>query len=148
MLSKKMAFSLMSLITLLALAFAVPSAMAGFGASFNVDDVSLSGANDVEAVGATSSVIVHVFFDHVVTLEAVQAAFGTDAYATDKIDILNSYGSVIDDGKDPDNESDVDFNSIAVSVREIDALADNARNDGKNFTITIGNVPAGQRVAD
>ena len=149
MLSKKMTFSLMSLITLLAFAFVAPSAMAGFGASFNVDDVSLSDTNDVEAVG-DGAVDVYIKFDEVVTLTDVRAAFGIIAdgtgglaTATDKsgsVDILNYYGAVIDEAG----------NVITITGRNVDALATNARNDGKNFTITIAAVPrpAGTDAAD
>ena len=51
MLSKKMAFSLMSLITLLAFAFVVPSAMAAeFGVALSVGaDVDISSADGVQA---------------------------------------------------------------------------------------------------
>ena len=37
------------------------------------------------------------------------------------------------------------LNTIVITPRSIDALADNPRNDGKNFTITIG-IPEEQRV--
>ena len=143
MLSKKMTFSLMSLITLLAFAFVAPSAMAGFGASFNVEDVSLSGTNDVEAVD-NESVNVYIKFDEVVTLADVQAAFGTaaannevgNATATDKsgsVDILNSYGAVID----------ATGNTLTITGRTVGPLAApaNQRNDGQNFQIAIAAVP-------
>ena len=126
MLSKKMAFSLMSLITIFALAFVAPSAMAGFGASFNVNDISFAGGNQVARGG---TVLVHVHFDHVVTAKAADDAFAITADLDNNVDILNSYGSVID----------VVENVVAVGVREVDPLADevNQRNDGKNYTLTI-----------
>ena len=104
MLSKKMTFSLMSLITLLALTFAVPSAIAAFGVtSLTADDVSFAGETQIEAI-ETGAVTVYLTVDHVVTLGAVQAAFGYgDATNGERIwynsvvDIFNYHGAIIDD---------------------------------------------------
>ena len=70
MLSKKMAFSLMSLITLLALAFVVPSAMAGeFDVALNVTG-DVSSADDLQLVHPGASLVVPVKFDQAVVLAA------------------------------------------------------------------------------
>ena len=47
-LSKKMAFSLMRLITIFTLAFVVPSAMAQFATILSVEDVSYAADNQIE----------------------------------------------------------------------------------------------------
>ena len=140
MLSKKMAVSLTSLITIFALAFVVPSALAqDFDAAFSVDDVSFADGNQVELT-ADGPVKVHIKFGEVVSLADVEAAFGADAAVTDKnghVDILNYYGAIID------STTEATANTLAVSVREtdIDASPANRRNDGKNFTLTINRVP-------
>ena len=60
MLSKKMTFSLMSLITLLAFAFVAPSAMAAaFDVGIGVDDVVVGDALDIEY---DESIVIKVAF--------------------------------------------------------------------------------------
>ena len=69
MLSKKMAFSLMSLITLLALAFVAPSAMAGeFGVSIDTTG-DVSAAGDLQLVHPGTSLAVTVKFEQAVKLD-------------------------------------------------------------------------------
>ena len=136
MLSNKMTFSLMSLITILALAFMVPSAMAqDFGTSFSVMDVSFAGDDQVE-LAAAGDVVVYIKFDSVVSLADVDAAFGANASADGDgggvIDIFNKFGALLD----------ADTNTIAVAARDLDPGAD-TRNDGKNYMITI-TIPAAQ----
>ena len=73
MLSKKMAFSLMSLITLLALAFVAPTAMAGeFGVAVDVTgDIGSADGLQVEHPG--TSLVVTVKFDQAVLFDATKA---------------------------------------------------------------------------
>ena len=67
MLSKKMAFSLMSLITLLAFAFVAPTAMAGeFGVSLDATG-DVSSAGDLQLPHPGTSLKVTVKFDQAVT---------------------------------------------------------------------------------
>ena len=136
MLSKKMAVSLMSLITIFAFAFVAPSAMAqDFDAGFSVTDVSFAGDDQVE-LATTGPVVVNIKFGEVVSLADVDAAFGATANADGDgggvVDIFNKFGSILD----------VAANTITVAARDLDPGAD-TRNDGKNFTITIAQVPAG-----
>ncbi len=75
MLSKKMAFSLMSLITLLAFAFVVPSAMAGeFGVALDVTG-DKSSAADLQLLhpGDGENITVVVKFDQAVLFDAAKA---------------------------------------------------------------------------
>ena len=70
MLSKKMAFSLMRLITLLAFAFVAPSAMAQFSATLSVDpDVDISSAEGIQVLNG-SRTTVRATFGGVVTTRA------------------------------------------------------------------------------
>ena len=135
MLSKKMAFSLMSLITIFALAFAVPSAMAQFGVGLSIaDDTGIAtgqnGANngDVSAADGVqverAVVVINVKFDKVVnfvpgtpdTTDGSGASFGRD-----DIDIVgySMFGGT-------------------VNVVEISAdIATPTAADGQNFMVTI-----------
>ena len=70
MLSKKMAFSLMRLITLLSFAFVVPSAMAQFSATLSVDpDVDISSVEGIQVLNG-SGTTVRATFGGVVTTRA------------------------------------------------------------------------------
>ena len=74
MLSKKMAFSLMSLITLLAFAFVAPTAMAGeFGVALDVTGDVSSAADLQLAYPADDSLKVTVKFDQAVLFDAAKA---------------------------------------------------------------------------
>ena len=73
MLSKKMAFSLMSLITIFALAFVVPSAMAGeFGVALDATG-DVSSAGDLQLAHPGTSLAVTVKFDQAVVFAATKA---------------------------------------------------------------------------
>ena len=73
MLSKRMTFSLMSLITLLAFAFVVPSAMAGeFGVSLDTTG-DVSSAGDLQLAHPGTSLAVTVKFDQAVVFAATKA---------------------------------------------------------------------------
>ena len=139
MLSKKMAFSLMSLITLLAFAFMVPSAMAAeFSASLGVGsetDVSFADGNQVEiaATGETTTAIM-VTFGAVVDSDADaigaptiiaaddQVASGTD-FGADDIQIIayNEFGGTVTD----------------VTFGDTPYVADADPADGLNYTLSL-----------
>ena len=141
MLSKKMTVSLMSLITILALAFVVPSATAqDFDATFSAMDVSFAADTQLEA-GA--SVVIYLTFGQVVDggdviTPATPAAklFGINA-ATDGtgggvVNIYNKFGASIDDAT---------AHTITVAARDLDP-GTGVRNDGKSFMITIAGLAA------
>ena len=135
MLSKKMAFSLMSLITIFALAFVAPSAMAQFGVSLSIaDDTGITtgetGANngDVSAADGiqveSSEVVINVKFDKVVNFVpgTPDATDGSGAsFGRDDIDIVgySMFGGT------------VEIVEIAVDIATPDAA------DGQNFMVTI-----------
>ncbi len=138
MLSKKMAVSLTSLITIFALASLPVSA---FDVKFDAHDISHAGDIQLERA---ASVVVYVNFGKTVTLADVKAAFGysaataasTDAVAAGgKIDILNYHGAVID------SNATGSENTVVIADREVDdrlVLDDvNQIQSGKDYTITI-----------
>ena len=121
MLSKKMAFSLMSLIAIFALAFVVPTAMAAeFGVTMSIDsdiDVSSEGGTQVYK---DWSVAVRVAFAKVV-------AAGTTAPDFSASDI-----AVIAYNK---------FNGVETSPTLTEPANYDGRNpDGMNFTVVVGDV--------
>ena len=115
MLSKKMAFSLMGLITIFALAFVVPSAMAAeFTVSLGVGsetDVSFADGNQIEIVGADrTTTTIMVTFGVVVdsnppaigapTEDTVASEIASDTdFGADDIQIIayNEFGGTADD---------------------------------------------------
>ena len=130
MLSKKMAVSLTSLITIFALASMPVSA---FDVKFDAHDISYAG--DIQ-IQRAATVVVYVNFGKVVTLEDVTAAFPTTAVdATGgknaRVDILNYHGAVID----------IAANTVAIADREVDdritTTEANRIQAGKDYTITI-----------
>ena len=138
MLSKKMAFSLTSLITIFALAFAVPSVMAqDFDATFSAMDVSFAADTQVDAsTGTAGSIDVYLTFGHAVTLADVDALFGADA-ATDGdgggiLNIYNTFGASLD----------ATSHTIAVAARDLDPDGTAVRNDGKSYMLTIAGLTA------
>ena len=137
MLSKKMAVSLTSLITILVLASMPASA---FDVKFDAHDISFAGDVQIER---DTTVTVYVNFGKVVTLEDVAAAFPVNAIdpaggKNARVDILNYHGAVID----------VAENTIAIANREVDTrltlAAANRIQAGKDYTITI-TIPDTQR---
>ena len=77
MLSKKMAFSLMSLITIFALAFVAPSAMAAeFDVALDVRG-DISSADDLQLEHPGTSLVVRVLFDQAVLFDAATAFITT-----------------------------------------------------------------------
>ena len=142
MLSKKMAVSLTSLITILALA-AMP--VSAFDVKFDAHDISYAGDIQIERAG---TVVVYVNFGKVVTLADVNKAFMQTATAgaegdkhantISEIDILNYHGAVID----------VEGNAIQIADREVDdrltTTQANRIQAGKDYTITI-TIPETQR---
>ena len=127
MLSKKMAVSLTSLITIFALASMPVSA---FDVKFDAHDISYAG--DIQ-IRRSASVVVYVNFGKTVTAADVRAAFPTTADAGDhkgRVDILNYHGAVID----------VVENTVTIADREVDSRLTTDPNRiqaGKDYTITI-----------
>ena len=134
MLSKKMAVSLTSLITILVLASMPASA---FDVKFDAHDISFADGVQIER---TASLVAYINFGEVVTLEAVRVAFGLNADGTGGIattinkpghvDILNYHGAVIDVGG----------NAFTITRREVDdrlTAAANRIQAGKDYTITV-----------
>ena len=110
MLSKKMAFSLMSLITLFALAFAVPSVMA-------VDEITPK----ISAVGDAygEEIVVTLSFDKPIGLANLKAAMPT------VMSIMN-------------NGTQAPLNpAIAPVIKDTDLVAPGVQTDDKTFTFTI-----------
>ena len=116
MLSKKMTFSLMSLITLLAFAFMAPSAMAEFGVTLTVDPDANISSEGVTHVLAGSPVKINVVFGAVVKLGDKT---GFDASDIEAI-AYNEFGGT-EAAPDVGAPSDYDSNNP----------------DGKNFTLTV-----------
>ena len=115
MLSKKMAFSLMRLITILALAFVVPSVMAAtFTTALSYDEAENVDGRDVD---------VTITFGQVVSLAAVQAERITvtvvkdDFVSTDYIVPIADFGPVVQ--------------------KDLDPTTAEGQYDGKTFTFTI-----------
>ena len=111
MLSKKMTFSLMSLITILAFAFAVPSVMAA-------DEITPK----ISAVGDAydEDIVVTLTFDKPVGLTNLRAAMLTVM-------------SIMNDG----TQSPVVLQTAAVKSKDTDTVAPGTQTDDKTFTITI-----------
>ena len=119
MLSKKMAFSLMSLITLLAFAFVVPSAMAAAFdvASITADDVMEGGGIEIE-YGA--NIVIKVAFAEVITSGSFDA---TKIIVTP---ISKSGGT----------------DEALIALTATGAVGPGTPNDGKNFIATYTAIPA------
>ena len=145
MLSKKMTFSLMSLITILALAFVAPSAMAqDFDATFSAMDVSFAGDTQLQAGGAgadAGTIMVYLTFGQVVNLADVDKAFGADA-ATDGteggvVNIYNKFGRPLD----------ADTHDITVGKRDVDP-GTGVRYDGKSYQLIIAGLAESENAND
>ena len=109
MLSKKMTFSLMSLITILAFAFAVPSVMAA-------DEITATLSADTDAYG--EEITVTVAFDKAVGLGNLVAS---------KLTVT----SVANNG------AQVVLDPNVVAAKDTDSVAPGIQTDDKTFTITI-----------
>ena len=117
MLSKKVAFSVMRLITMFILGFAVPSAMAEFGVSMGIDqEVDVSAEPGIQVM-IGESVKVSVKFDKVVIIGTAAPNFSAN-------DIIvfgyNAFGG----------------EEMAPTLTE-PTVYNPSNSDGKNFTITI-----------
>ena len=113
MLSKKIAFSLISLITIFVLAFVVPSAMAqDFDTTLSVQDISFADSNQVEVTNSATNVIVNAAFAKVVN----QA----DIHGKVTLLVYNKFGGLL-------ATPTIDAGSIGTGVRH----------DGKTYTITF-----------
>ena len=132
MLSKKMAFSLMRLITIFALAFVAPTAMAQFATILSVEDVSYAADNQIErgadkeiergeVMVSITEVVVSVTFGKVVDMSKIAA--GVELRTT------NEFGGLIAN-LDADPES-VGAQVVAVAHKYSDRV------DGQNFTLTF-----------
>ena len=125
MLSKKMAFSLMSLITLLALAFAVPTAMAAddFDATFSV----------VNRVYDTD-IVVTLTFGSAVGLANAQATLNTDTTKNLlSVRIVDKNGVVTDLAA---GDSPV-LTPTSITAKDINLNIDGDQTEGKVFQFTI-----------
>ena len=119
MLSKKMAVSLTSLITIFALAFAVPSAMAGdFATTLTVGGHDISHADGEQRVSA-AELVFNVTFGQIVTTVAASAAAADEEFASGDL-IMQAYN---EDG--------------AVVATPTAVIAAVAPLDGKNYSITM-----------
>ena len=126
MLSKKMTFSLMSLITLLAFAFVAPSALAGeFATTPSVTDVSFAGDNQVELA---ESIEVSVKFDKGVDMSKIAANVS--------LVTTNKFGGVIPNVDMDTGTTDV-VEVVTVAQKDLDPDGTGERFDGLNFTLTF-----------
>ena len=117
MLSKKMTVSLTSLITILALAFMAPSAMAGeFDTTLSVTDLSFADGNQVES----GSIVVTVAFGKVVK----QA----DIHGKVAITVSNKYGALL---------TAPAIAAASITPKDLDPADAIMRNDGKTYEITF-----------
>ncbi len=117
MLSKKVAFSVMRLITMFVLGFAVPSAMAEFGVSMGIDqEVDVSAEQGIQVM-IGESVKVSVKFDKVVIIGTAATNFSANDII---VFAYNEFGG----------------EEIAPTLTE-PTVYDPSNSDGKNFTITI-----------
>ena len=114
MLSKKMAFSLMSLITLLAFAFVAPTAMAGeFGVAVDVTDDVSSAADFQVPYPADDSLEVTVKFDQAVVFAAAKAFVTT----YDKKGVLIDIPAATSKPATADKEIEITIPVTAATVR-------------------------------
>ena len=131
-LSKRMAFSLMRLIPIFALAFVVPSAMAQFATILSVEDVSYAADNQIErgadkeiergeVMVSITEVVVSVTFGKVVDMSKIAAGVA--------LRTTNEFGGLIAN-LDADPES-VEAQVVAVAHKYPHRV------DGQNFTLTF-----------
>ena len=132
MLSKKMAFSLMRLITIFALAFVAPTAMAQFATILSVEDVSYAADNQIErsadkdiergeVMVSVTEVVVSVTFGKAVDMSTIAAKV--------ELRTTNEFGGLI-------ANLDADPESVGVQVVAV-AHKYPHRVDGQNFTLTF-----------
>ena len=132
MLSKKMAFSLMRLITIFALAFVAPTAMAQFATILSVEDVSYAADNQIErgadkeiergeVMVSVTEVVVSVTFAKAVDMSTIAAKV--------ELRTTNEFGGLI-------ANLDADPESVGAQVVTV-AHKYPHRVDGQNFTLTF-----------
>ena len=132
MLSKKMAFSLMRLIIIFALAFVAPSAMAQFITTLSVEDVSYAADNQIErgadkdiergeVMVSVTEVVVSVTFGKAVDMSTIAAEV--------ELRTTNEFGGLI-------ANLDADPESVEAQVVTV-AHKYPHRVDGQNFTLTF-----------
>ena len=120
MLSKKMAFSLMSLITILALAFVVSPAMAA--------DITVDLSADTDAYG--EAIVVTATFSAAVGLSNINAVTGDDQVITVTTVAFNGV------------HTDLTLTEGAIVAKDTDLGTPGFQADDKTFTITIPNTAA------
>ena len=131
-LSKKMAFSLMRLIIIFALAFVAPSAMAQFITTLSVEDVSYAADNQIErgadkdiergeVMVSVTEVVVSVTFGKAVDMSTIAAEV--------ELRTTNEFGGLI-------ANLDADPESVEAQVVTV-AHKYPHRVDGQNFTLTF-----------
>ena len=135
MLSKKMAFSLTSLITILALAFVVAPAMAQFEIKLNVGDADVSFADGNQVVYGAATVI-KIMSTKVVNSEGGTAdtTAGPILQASDfTVTAYNKFGGTVSTG-----------------APTLGAVAVDGTADGKHFMASLGSVtaPTGDALTD
>ena len=132
MLSKKMAFSLMRLIIIFALAFGARSAMAQFATILSVEDVSYAADNQIErgadkeiergeVMVSVTEVVVSVTFGKAVDMSTIAAEV--------ELRTTNEFGGLI-------ANLDADPESVGAQVVTV-AHKYPHRVDGQNFTLTF-----------
>ena len=135
MLSKKMTFSLMSLITIFALAFAAPSAIAQFEIKLNVDDADVSFADGNQVVYGAATTI-KIMSTKVINSEAGTAVTtaGPILQASDfTITAYNRFGG-----------------TVATGAPTLGAVSVDGTPDGKHFMADVSSLaaPAATAIAD
>ena len=120
MLSKKMAFSLMSLITIFALAFAVPSVMAA-------DEITPTLSADTDVYGEI--ITVTIAFDKVVGIANVNAEMPT-------VMTVTNAGATAGPPGDTGTTIDATTGVVTVSTKDTDSVAPGIQTDDKTFEFT------------
>ena len=147
MLSKKMAFSLMSLITLLAFAFVAVPAMAAddFDATFSVDSISTS--SDHNAQYMLADIVVTLTFG--AKVDPTSIAHATDAtMSTLQILVEDKFGAQASVPMGGTAQADSGVEDDGVTAKDLDRFTDNAvgttgQNNSQAFTFTIPTTETG-----
>ena len=135
MLSKKMAFSLMSLITLLAFVFVAPSTMAGdFATAITIGDAErdVSHADGIQLETSTT-LTVNVKFDQVVATSIPQAQAVLEVFST---------GAAAAGGPDVLVQTYTEDGALTTAAATAGTIALGTPGDGKNFTVLLTSIPA------
>ena len=128
---KKMAFSLISLITLLAVAFVVPSAMAGdFATTITVGGTAndISHADGIQ-LEIAQSLTLNVKFDQVVALAEAQAPAAAEVFAVGDV-LVQTYTAK---------------GALTTQAVTVGTIALGTPADGKNFVVPLTNIDTNTR---